>query len=94
MSIFLLKIYFMANIFSVNVYQINQLVMPRDQPIKLGFPTTGVIIKDVSGSPTRSLPSGYNVYGLVIVPSAGAVNDQGTFYYTAETYAQLSTLIG
>lgn len=84
----------MANIFSVNVYQINQLVMPRDQPIKFGFPTTGVIIKDVSGSPTRSLPSGYNVYGLIIVPSPGAANDQGTWYYVAETYAQLVTLLG
>lgn len=83
----------MANIFSVNVYQINQLVMPRDQPIKQGFPTTGVIIRDVSGSPTRSLPSGYNVYGLVIVPSSAAANSEGTFYYVAETYAQLVALI-
>jgi hypothetical protein len=84
----------MANVFSVNVYQINALVMPRDQPIKFGFPTTGIIIKDVSGSPTRSLPSGYNVYGLIIVPSSAAANSDGTYYYVAETYAQLVTLIG
>lgn len=84
----------MANIFSVNVYQLNNQVMPRDQPLKLGFPTTGVIIQDVSASPTRSLPSGYNVYGLIIVPSSAAANSQGTYYYVAESYAQLVTLIG
>lgn len=84
----------MANIFSVNVYQINQRVLDRDQPVKYGFPTTGVIIQDVSGSPTRSLSSGYNVYGLIIVPSSAAANSFGTEYYVAETYAQLVTLIG
>lgn len=85
----------MANIFSVNVYQINQRVMDRDAPTRLGFPSTGVMIQDVSGSPTRSLPSGYNVYGLIIVPgTAGAVNQAGNYYYTAETFAQLVTLIG
>lgn len=85
----------MASVFSVNVYQINQQVMDRDAPQKFGFPTSGtVIIRDVSGSPTRSLPSGYNVYGLIIVPSSAAANSQGTFYYVAETYAQLVTLIG
>ena len=84
----------MANIFSVNVYQINQRVLDRDQPIKYGFPTTGVIIQDVSGSPQRSLSSGYNVYGLIIVPSNAAANSFGTEYYVAETYAQLVTLIG
>jgi hypothetical protein len=90
------EIYFvMANIFSVNVYQINQRVLDRDSPKKMGFPTTGlVIIEDVSNSPTRSLPSGYNVYGLIIVPSSAAANSQGTFYYVAETYAQLVTMIG
>lgn len=85
----------MANIFTVNVYQINQTVQPRDTPARFGFPTTGVIIQDVSGSPTRSLSSGYNVYGLIIVPaSAGANASAGTLYYTAETVAQLATLIG
>lgn len=85
----------MANVFSVNVYQINQAVLPRDAPLKYGFPTTGtVIIQDVSGSPTRSLSSGYNVYGLIIVPSSAAANSQGTYYYVAESYSQLVTLIG
>lgn len=84
----------MANIFSVNVYQINQNVLPRDAPIKYGFPCTGVMIQDVSGSPQRSLSSGYNVYGAVIVPPGGSPNLFGTIYYVAETFSQLSTLIG
>ena len=84
----------MANLFSVNVYQINQKVLPRDAPIKYGFPTTGVMIQDVSGSPQRSLSSGYNVYGLIIVPATGTPNLTGTEYYVAETFAQLVTLIG
>lgn len=85
----------MANNFQVNVYQFNQQVYPRDQSLRLGFPTGGVIIQDVSGSPTRSLSSGYNVYGLIIVPS-GAITQQpyGNMYYTQETLAQLSSLIG
>lgn len=82
----------MANMFQVNVYQINQRVMDRDAPQKRGFPSAGVIIQDVSASPTRSLPSGYNVYGLVIVPSSAAANSEGTFYYVAETFAQLIAL--
>jgi hypothetical protein len=82
----------MANIFQTNVYQINQNVMDRDAPKKMGFPSAGVIIQDVSNSPTRSLPSGYNVYGLIIVPSSAAANSQGTYYYVAETFAQLIAL--
>ena len=84
----------MANNFQVNVYQIDATVLPRNAPIKMGFPTTGVIIQDVSGSPTRSLSSGYNVYGLIIVPSSAAANSAGTRYYVAETIAQLATLVG
>lgn len=85
----------MANVFSVNVYQIDARVLDRDQPKKMGFPTTGlVIIEDVSNSPTRSLSSGYNVYGLIRVPSSAAANSTGTAYYVAETYAQLVTLMG
>lgn len=82
----------MANVFQVNVYQINQTVMPRDTPAKFAFPTTGVILQDVSASPQRSLSSGYNVYGLIIVP--GGVKLANQLYYTAETLAQLVTLVG
>lgn len=84
----------MANNFPVNVYAINQTTLARDQSIRYGFPTTGVIIKDVSASPTRSLSSGYNVYGLIIVPSGNAADTNGVLYYVQETFAQLSTLIG
>lgn len=75
-----------SNVFAVNVYQLNQNVYTRDNPVKVAFPTTGVILTDVSASLTRSLSSGYNVYGLVTVPSTG------NMYYTAETIAQLITL--
>ena len=81
-----------SNVFAVNVYQINQLVLTRDSPQKIGFPTTGVLLLDVSGSPQRSLSSGYNVYGAILVPTPGAANSQGNLYYTTETQAQLITL--
>lgn len=84
----------MAQNFQVNVYQFNALVYPRDAPVKMGFPTGGVIITDVSGSPTRSLPSGYNVYSMIRVPTNGAANSWGDEYYVAETFAQLATLVG
>jgi hypothetical protein len=77
----------MANVFSVNVYQINQTnVLPRDAPQRIGFPSTGVLIRSCIDSPTRSLSSGYNVYGVIQLLATG---DQ---YYTAETQAQLITL--
>lgn len=76
----------------INVYQLNQTVAPRDAPFKYSFPTQGCQIQDVSGSPTRSLSSGYNVYGLIIIPSNAAANSFGTEYYVAETAAQLITI--
>lgn len=78
----------MANVFRVNVYQINQRVLDRDAPQAIAFPSTGVLLSDASTSPARSLPSGYNVYGLITVPASG------NLYYTAETLAQLVTLAG
>lgn len=81
-----------SNVFTVNVYQLDQTVYPRDAPIRMAFPTTGVILKDCSASPTRSLSSGYNVYGVIVIPSSGAANSDGHMYYTAETLAQLVTL--
>lgn len=76
----------------VNVYQLGNRVLDRDAPQKFSFPTTGCILQDVSGSPQRSLSSGYNVYGLIIVPSSAAANSAGTSYYVAETIAQLVTI--
>lgn len=84
----------MANLALLNVYQINGTVLPRDSPIKYGFPTQGCLVKDVSSSPTRSLSSGYNVYGLIIVPQNGAADVNGTLYYVAETISQISTIFG
>lgn len=78
----------MANVFRVNIYQINSSVMVRDSPQAIAFPTTGNLLMDVSGSPTRSLSSGYNVYGLIV---SGI---DGKWYYTAETLSQLVTLAG
>lgn len=82
----------MANVFAVNVYQINQRVMDRNAPQRIAFPSSGVLLQDCSASPTRNLSSGYNVYGVVVVPSSAAANSQGTYYYTAETLAQLIVL--
>jgi hypothetical protein len=84
----------MANLAFLNVYQINQTVLNRDQSQRIGFPTQGCLVEDCSGSPTRSLSSGYNVYGLIIVPSPGAANSNGTLYYVGETVAQLALIFG
>jgi len=85
----------MSNVTAVlNVYQINNRVMDRDAPLKFAFPTQGCLLQDVSGSPQRSLSSGYNVYGLIIIPSPGAANAFGTEYYVAETISQLATIFG
>lgn len=81
-----------SNVFGVNVYQINQRVFPRDSPQKIYFPTTGCLIYDVSASPTRSLSSGYNVYGMLRIAAPAAANSFGDEYYCAETAAQLATL--
>lgn len=81
-----------SNVVRLNVYQINNIVLDRDAPRAIGFPTTGCLLYDVSASPTRSLPSGYNVYGLVQVPSGAAADSSGIDYYVGETLAQLVTI--
>ena len=79
----------MANVFSVNVYQINQKgPIPLTEVLTIGLPTTGVIIRNIIDSPTRSLSTGVNVYSVAQLVATG---DQ---YYCRETYAQLVTLIG
>lgn len=84
----------MSNVAFFNVYQINQTVLPRDQSQRIGFPTQGCILKDVTNSPTRSLSSGYNVYGLITVPSGAAADSNGTLYYVQENSAQMATIFG
>jgi hypothetical protein len=76
----------MANQIAVNVYQINQNVLQRDQSMRFGFPSAGISLQDVTGSPTRSLSSGYNVYGLITTVA------DGKQYYVGETLAALVTL--
>lgn len=84
----------MANLAFFNVYQINQSVLTRDQSQRIGFPTQGCIIQDCSSSPQRSLSSGYNVYGVIQVPSSGAADSDGNLYYVGETTAQIATIFG
>lgn len=76
----------MANEVLLNCYQIDQRFLPRDQSQRLGFPTVGLLIGSCIDSPTRSLPSGYNVYSFAVWG--------GKTYYFGETIAQLATAIG
>lgn len=84
----------MANLAFFNVYQINQSVLARDASLRIGFPTQGCLIADCSTSPQRSLSSGYNVYGVIQLPSSGAADSDGNFYYVGETTAQIATIFG
>lgn len=77
-----------SNVFSVNVYQINQRTpTPLTDVMAFGLPTTGVTAQNIINSPTRSLSTGVNVYSLATVVATG---DK---YYLRETYAQLVALI-
>lgn len=81
-----------TNIVRLNVYQIDNRVMDPGVPQNIGFPTTGnILLWDVTNSPTRSLPSGVNVYSMIQITASGAANSAGHEYYCAETVAQLVT---
>ena len=81
-----------TNVVKLNVYQFNNIVYDRDNPRAVAFPTQGCVLYDCSNSPTRSLPSGYNVYAAINIPTGAAANSSGNLYYVAETVAQLITL--
>lgn len=81
-----------SNVVKLNVYQINNIVMDRDASRAVAFSTQGCLLFDCSNSPVRTLSSGYQVYGLVTVPSSGAADSTGTDYYVFETLAQLVTI--
>lgn len=82
-----------TNIVRLNVYQIDNRVMDPGASRSIGFPSTGnILLWDTIGSPTRSLPSGVNVYSMIQISAAAAANSQGTSYYVAETIAQLIAL--
>lgn len=84
----------MANNIQVNVYQIDGKVLARDQSQRIGFPSSGIMIQDCISSPTRSLSSGYNVYAVIVLPSAGLPGNNGVKYYVQETFSALATLVG
>lgn len=85
----------MANIVYLNVYQFNNLVYNPGSPVTVGFPTTGnILIWSTLNSPTRSLPSGVNVYSMIQISSSGAANSNGNNYYVAETTTQLASIFG
>lgn len=77
----------MANVFTINAYQINQSVVPLTSVLAISLPVTGVSVQDVTGSPTRSLSTGVNVYSMVQVLVTG------TKYYCRETSAAIIALI-
>lgn len=85
----------MANIVYLNVYQFNNLVYDPGAPRLVGFPTTGnILLWDTTNSPTRSLPSGVNVYSMIQISNGAAANSAGNNFYVAETTAQLKALFG
>lgn len=86
-TLLIIKLIQMANnVVSLNVYQINQRTpIPLTNVGAIGLPTVGSTIWDVSGSPSRSLSTGVNVYSMVQTVS-------GDKYYCRETYAALLAL--
>lgn len=80
----------MANYVAVTPYQINQRppLNLTTEVQAIGFPVSGCLLRDTSGSPDRSLSTGVNVYSSIQVIATG---DQ---YYCRETLAQLITLMG
>lgn len=82
-----------SNVVRLNVYQMDNIVFDRDAPKALGFSTQGILLYDASlAVAARTLTSGYQVYGMVQVPSGAAADSSGHDYYVAETLSQLITL--
>lgn len=76
-----------SNVFQINPYQLNQHTIPLTEVATIALPTTGVSAQNIINSPTRSLPTGVNVYSMALVLATG---DK---YYCRETFAQLVSLI-
>lgn len=76
-----------SNVFQVSAYQLNQHPIALTNVTPGAYPTTGVVAVNVINSPTRSLPTGVNVYSMFQVLATG---DK---YYCRETFAALVTLI-
>lgn len=78
----------MANLFSIIPYQINQQApIPLASTSVQYLPTTGVILQDITLSPTRSLSTGVNVYTLVTLVATGQK------FYVSTTAATLAATI-
>jgi hypothetical protein len=73
-----------TNLVALNVYQINQKPVSNGSSAsqRIAFPTQGLIVRDTSGSETRSLSTGYNVYSALELPN-------GAQFYVTETVAQI-----
>lgn len=83
-----------SNLFTVNVYQINQRPpIALNQVSLIGLPTTGVSVQDITDSPDRSLSTGINVYTKLTVLQASLITQENTVYYCQETMAQMVALI-
>lgn len=77
-----------VTVFSIIPYQINQLApIPLAQTEVMYLPSAGVIIRDTTLSPTRSLSTGVNVYAAIQVVATG------TLYYVSTTAAALASTI-
>lgn len=76
-----------TNLVTLNVYQINQKPFMVGGAVsqRMAFPTQGFIVQDTTGSATRSLPTGYNVYSALQGPT-------GALYYVTETQSQIVSL--
>lgn len=77
-----------VTVFSIIPYQINQLApIPLADASAIYLPSAGVIIRDVTNSPTRALSTGVSVYSAVQLVASG------TIYYVSNTAASLASTI-
>lgn len=82
-----------TNIVRLNVYQFDNFVYDSGAPQNIAFPTQGnILLWDTTNSPTRSLPSGVNVYAMLQMQAPAAAFSAGHRYYVAETVAQIVSL--
>jgi hypothetical protein len=78
----------MANLFSIIPYQIDSFApIPLVNTQTRYLPTTGVMLMDITNSPTRSLSTGVNVYCLVTLINTGQK------FYVSNTAASLASTI-
>lgn len=73
-----------TNLVKLNVYQINQNA-PLATPQAICFPSQGVLVRDVTNSPTGTLSTGVRVYSALQTAN-------GSQYYVVETPTQIVTL--